>query len=226
MTVHLLDRPIRAALTTRHRDLAEGGPRALRYQRDISPFITAVDDSDEALAELGTLVPDAGFAILARADRQPVPPGAVAEMVAEAVQMVAVRPRSPGTAFSFLELSDADAPEMLELARLTKPGPFESRTHQFGGYIGIRQEGRLVAMAGQRLQAPGYTEVSAVCTHPNYRGRGYGSFLMGVVAQRILERGETPFLHAFASNTSAIRLYEQLGYAVRTPMVVTVLRRA
>ena len=115
---------------------------------------------------------------------------------------------------------------MVELAALTKPGPFLIRTHELGGYIGIRDQGRLVAMAGERFKLPGFTEVSAVCTHPDYRGRGYAAALTLAVATRIAARGETPFLHTFASNINAIRLYEKLGFVLRTPMSVTVLRRA
>jgi predicted GNAT family acetyltransferase len=135
----------------------------------------------------------------------------VAEHVLSGVQMVAENVLAPDEGVAYLDLGDQDAPEMVALVALTKPGPFEARTHVFGGYVGIRHEGKLVAMAGQRLQVPGYTEVSAVCTHPDFRGRGYGSFLLLTVAQRIKARGETPFLHTFASNTGAIRLYERLA---------------
>lgn len=224
--LHPLDRPIRAALTTRHRNLAEGGPRALRYLPDISCFAAAVDDSDESLEQLGSLIEPGGSMIVVGAGGHPVPPGTVADRVAAAVQMVAASVTAPAREFAFLELGDDDAADMLELATLTRPGPFAMRTHRFGGYIGIRHESRLVAMAGQRMQAPGFTEVSAVCTHPDHRGQGYGSFLLQVVAARIRERGESAFLHAYASNVNAIRLYEALGFRRRADMTVVVLRRA
>jgi predicted GNAT family acetyltransferase len=164
--------------------------------------------------------------ILAKRGQNPVPAGTVAEHVSTAVQMVAPSVSPPEDVFPFVELTEADGPEMLALATLTKPGPYARRTHEFGGYIGIRHEGRLVAMAGHRLQAPGYNEVSALCTHPDYRGRGYGGFLLRVVSQRIVDRGETPFLHAYASNVNAIRLYETLGFVHRSNLTVTVLRHA
>jgi predicted GNAT family acetyltransferase len=157
--------------------------------------------------------------------RSPLPPGTRAEIEAEGVQMVA-RDLLPPPDMDVIALSVADAPEMVELAALTKPGPFLARTHELGGYIGIREQGRLIAMAGERFKVPGYTEVSAVCTHPDHRGKGYAGALTLIVAARIAGRGETPFLHTFAANTVAIRLYERLGFVLRTAMAVTVLRRA
>jgi len=100
---------------------------------------------------------------------------------------------------------------MLALATLTRPGPFFDRTHQLGDFLGVRIEGQLVAMAGERMKPLGFTEVSVVCTHPDHRGRGYAGALMRLVAARILDHGETPFLHAYASNRGAIALYETRG---------------
>ena len=222
---HFLDQPILTALRTRHTHLAQGGPLAFRYHPDISPLAAVADDSEEALAGLAALIVPGDIVILARVGENPVPPGTVAEHVTPAVQMIAATVSPPEDQIPFQELSAADGSEMLALATLTKPGPYARRTHEFGGYIGIRQEGRLVAMAGQRMQAPGYTEVSAVCTHPDFRGRGYGSFLLRVVAARIKAAGETPYLHAYASNVQAIRLYETLGFVHRSINSVTVLRR-
>ena len=104
---------------------------------------------------------------------------------------------------------------MLDLAARTRPGPFLPRTIEFGGYLGIRQEGVLAAMAGERFHPPGWTEVSAVCTDPKFRGQGLGTRLTLAVAASILDRGDTPFLHASADNVSAIRLYQALGFRFR-----------
>lgn len=226
MTSHILDQPIRNALLTRHKNLSEGGPLALRYQPDISPFATAVDDSAEALVALAALIPPKGMAMLVQAGEHQLPPGLVAENSFQVVQMVAGAVTATEAGIDVLELSDADAPEMLALALLTRPGPYNSRTHAFGGYIGIREGGRLAAMAGHRLKVPGYTEISAVCTHPDFRGRGYAGHLTRVVAARIAARGETPFLHTYAANATAIRLYERLGFVLRCHLEGIVLRHA
>lgn len=123
------------------------------------------------------------------------------------------------------QLSIADADEMLALTQLTKPGPFGKRTSELGAYLGIRDRGRLVAMAGERLRVPGFTEVSAVCTHPEFQGRGYARLLISAVIRRITERGDTPFLHVAQVNTRAIRVYEDLGFKTRILQTAVGLRR-
>jgi ribosomal protein S18 acetylase RimI-like enzyme len=122
-------------------------------------------------------------------------------------------------------LGREDVEEMLVLTELTKPGPFSRRTIEFGQYFGIRHEGRLVAMAGERLRVPGFTEVSAVCTHPEFTGRGYARAVMAKVMQGIVGRGECPFLHAAEENARAIGVYEELGFRVRWTGTVVVLGR-
>lgn len=124
-----------------------------------------------------------------------------------------------------VQLGDSDSPEMLELTTLTKPGPFGPRTHELGYYVGIRDRGKLVAMAGERLKVPGYTEVSAVCTHPDHLGKGYAASLMSEVMRCIRERGETPFLHVRADNARAIAIYERLGFRIKWEGHFAVLRR-
>ena len=112
-------------------------------------------------------------------------------------------------------LGDDDVPEMLALTALTNPGPFLPRTIEMGDYVGVRDEGKLVAMAGERFRVPGWTEVSAVCTAPTHRGRGLATRLLRAVAAGIEARGEGVFLHVVATNTGAIRLYEALGFSIR-----------
>jgi predicted GNAT family acetyltransferase len=139
--------------------------------------------------------------------------------------MLAERIAPAKAPFEVVALQEADAPQMLALATLTRPGPFSSATHRLGDFIGVKQDGVLVAMAGERMKPDGYTEVSGVCTHPDHRGQGYASGLMAIVARRILDRGETPFLHAYATNTGAIQLYEGLGFIIRRTVILTVLKR-
>lgn len=219
MPEHLLDRPIWHALTTRQSHLAEGAGPALRFQRDHALFAASPDESAESLASIGALVTATGPAILFQASGLGIPPGTVATKAAMGLQMVAESIAAPEQV-DFLDLGDADAPEMLALATLTEPGPFFERTHRLGDFIGVRHQGRLVAMAGERLRLPGYTEVSGVCTHPDFRGRGLAGRLMRVVATRILGRGERPFLHSYADNLGAIALYESLGFRTRSEMPI------
>src|ERR1700675_1159905 len=111
----------------------------------------------------------------------------------------------------FIPLTQSDVPEMLALTKLTKPGPFGARTHEMGDYFGIRTAGALAAMAGERLRLPGYTEISAVCTHPDHVGHGYASALMSMLMDRICSRGELPFLHVRPENARAIQVSQRLG---------------
>ncbi|MGE8095769.1 GNAT family N-acetyltransferase [Sphingomonas sp. NPDC085925] len=221
--MHPLDNPAWSALSSRQQHLARGAGLARRYDGDYATFATAVNHSDEPLAALGALVARTGPAIVLEKDPLPPVPDAIAQKHRMGVQMVAEHPAPADPDFAFLELGDADAAEMLALATLTEPGPFFARTHQLGQFIGIRHEGRLIAMAGERMKPFEFTEVSGVCTHPDFRGLGLAGKLMRVVAARIVARGEIPFLHAYADNASAIGLYERLGYRHRIDVNVTVL---
>ena len=157
------------------------------------------------------------------AELGPLPPGCVSRSDAPCHQMVLEHLHAPPSTHDFVPLTEADAPEMRALAELTRPGPFFSRTHQLGDFVGVKIDGRLVAMSGERMKVPGFTEVSAVCTHPDFRGRGYAGALMSHVASKILARGETPFLHSYAANTGAIALYEALGFRFRAAVTMRVL---
>ncbi len=140
------------------------------------------------------------------------------------VQMTAASlTASAGPELAFEALGDADAPEMLALATLTRPGPFRERTHRLGGFIGIRRAGRLVAMAGRRLRVDGFTELSGVCVHPDCRGQGLAGALSRIVVARIIEEGEQAFLHAYAGHEATVRLYQSLGFSVRARVTYTVM---
>lgn len=224
--MHPLDRPVWHSLSTHLEALSIGGPLARRFQRDINLFASARDDSPEALAALAGLVQPGEQVYLLQVPAIVVPPGCVPVKQAMGVQMVATRSlRDEGPFDDIVALGDTDAPEMLALARLTEPGPFLERTHTMGRFVGVRIDGRLAAMAGERMHLPGHTEVSGVCTHPDFRGRGLARRLSAAVAVAIEARGERPFLHAWRSNQAAITLYESLGFALRTDVNVTVLAR-
>lgn len=124
-----------------------------------------------------------------------------------------------------IRLTEDDVPDMLALIAITQPGPFLSRTVELGGYLGIRMNGLLVAMAGERMHLPGFCEVSAVCTHPDYRGRGFGGALTTMVAENIITRGELPFLHVAPANENARTLYEKLGFHLRAEPQLSILKR-
>ena len=162
---------------------------------------------------------------LVQVPRIVLPPGLETVKAAQAVQMLAMRPLVPDRGEDLQVLGDADAAEMLALATLTEPGPFLARTHTMGRFIGIRMAGRLAAMAGERMRFPGHVEVSGVCTHPDFRGRGLARRLSAAVTADIQRRGEQPFLHAWTTNTAAIALYESLGFVVRAAVNVAMLKR-
>ena len=132
----------------------------------------------------------------------------------------------PAANLDIFDLGPDDSAEMLALATLTRPGPFMARTPELGDFVGVKVDGRLVAMAGERMKPDGMTEVSGVCTDPDHRGRGYAAALMRVVMGRIRARGEVPFLHAYAANTGAIAIYERLGFRFRRELVMTRLTAA
>jgi predicted GNAT family acetyltransferase len=219
---HSLDRPAWTALCTGQQALVRGEGAALRYDGEYAVFAAVGDHAPASLTALGTLIDATGPAIVLQKDRLPPVPRTRLAKHRMGVQMVAETLSGAGD-IDFIELGDADAAEMLALATLTEPGPFFARTHRLGSFIGIRDSGRLVAMAGERMKPAGFTEVSGVCTHPDWRGRGYAGGLMRVVAARIVARGETPFLHAYADNRGAIALYESLGFRIRCEVNVTVL---
>jgi predicted GNAT family acetyltransferase len=220
---HPLDRPVWNALTSRQAHLAEGGHRALRIGVDYGLFAASRDLSNGDLAALTALIPQDGIVGILETCAIPAPPGATEVMRGDVHQMMAKHITTKEPRFDVIALSDNDADEMLALATLTEPGPFFRRTHHLGDFVGVRQQGKLVAMAGERLKLNGFTEISAVCTHPDWRGRGYAGGLMQIVAQRILARDETPFLHVYAGNSGAIALHETMGFCFRKALTFTVL---
>ena len=222
---HPLDRPVWRALTSRQAHLARGDARAVRLDPDYGPFAAAADASPGALAALAALVAQDDGVALIEAVPPPTPPGMMVERGGVLSQMIATKLTLKDPPCAITPLTEADAAAMFALATLTEPGPFAARTHQLGDFIAVMVDGRLAAMAGERMKPAGFTEVSAVCTHPDFRGQGYAAALTGVVAARILARGETPFLHVYPHNTGAIAVYEALGFCLRRPMMLTVLAR-
>ena len=222
---HPLDRPVWNALKTRQASLARGDGQALRFAPEYGPFAAAEDNSPASQAALAGLAFGEDGLWLVEPREAAAPPGMTAALHAPCYQMIARQITQADCPFAVIALDEGDAMQMLTLATLTRPGPFASHTHRLGAFVGVKQYGRLVAMAGERMQPDGFTEVSGVCTHPEHRGQGYASALLRIVAERILARGETPFLHAYVTNTGAIELYKSLGFTYRRTVTLTVLKR-
>jgi ribosomal protein S18 acetylase RimI-like enzyme len=224
--MHPLDRPVWASLSTCHSDLSVGNALARRYLPDINLFASACADTGAGLEALAALVGPGERVFVLQVPEIGVPAELYPVRRARGVQLVATKSVNADAArHELVKLTDADAPEMLALATLTEPGPFLARTHAMGCFLGIRIAGRLAAMAGERFRFPGYTELSGVCTHPDFRGRGLARTLSAAVAANIEARGERPFLHAWKTNLPAIALYESLGFEWRAEVDVAVFER-
>lgn len=223
---HPLDRPIWTSLATRQQPLGFGDDRARRFDPGYASFAAAADRSPESGAALVDLIRAHGEAALVEAARPDVPAGLEVLSQASLWQMVAEDLKIVRPTFDWEPLTDADGPQILALATLTRPGPFYGRTHQLGDFVGVKQDGRLIAMAGERMKPTGFTEVSGVCVHPDHRGHGYAAGLMSLVAEKIVRRGETPFLHVYDHNAPAIAIYHGLGYRLRQVMTMLMVRAA
>ena len=219
-----LDRPVWSMLTGPQAALALGDDLAVRIDPGFGPFAAARDQSAEALAALGALAVTGEELWLVETDQWPVPPGMHMLRTARLVQMVADSPMPPQPGDAACDLLDErDAADMTALALATKPGPWGAMTRLYGQFYGIRDAGRLAAMAGERMRpALGLAEVSAVCTWPDYRGQGLAGQLIRRVMAGFTARGDLPFLHSYAENAKAIGLYQSLGFEIRREMVVTV----
>ena len=214
-----LQNSVYAALSGPHSTFAEVRGNARRYPTAVAPFLGLPDDpTDEDWADAAELLgPGTSGALMRPA--LPIPDGFKVVFDLDVVQFVA--PASlPAEDPEAVVLGPDDVPEMLALVALTDPGPFRTRTIELGTFLGLRRDGRLIAMAGTRFALPEYTEISGVCTHPDYQGQGLARRLVRAVAARITATGRTPFLHTAARNTAAIRLYDSLGFTVSSQMRV------
>jgi ribosomal protein S18 acetylase RimI-like enzyme len=204
------------------RHLADVAGNAGRFHRDVAPFSGLRDD--ESWEDLSALIGPGKPAILFT-PRLAVPDGWTTDVRFECLQLVADSVKERGREIDLVDLGPEDVPEMLELVDRTRPGPFSPRTIELGRYLGHRVDGRLVAMAGERMKCPGFVEVSAVCTTPESRGKGLAGALTLAAVEQIRANGDEAFLHVKNDNTNALRLYLSLGFTVRREIDVVIARR-
>lgn len=212
----VLDDPVGASLRGPHAHLAQRHGSAARYRPAVASFVAVPADVGEGdWADLAALLGSGGLADLFSSPATP-PADWVPVFSVAGLQLVAPGRTAPAVADpEVVELGADDLPDVLALVEETRPGPFRPRTVEMGTYLGIRHEGRLVAMVGERLRPPGWTEISAVCTAPDARGRGLAARLVRALTARIEARDERAFLHVVAGNTGALELYLRLGFQVR-----------
>ncbi|MAP93542.1 MAG: GNAT family N-acetyltransferase [Ponticaulis sp.] len=231
MTEILLDRPVWGTLTGALSHLSVGGALARRFKRDVNVFAAAADTSSEAMDALFDVLPDEGSVYLMEAVPVRCPDGAQIMMERPGVQYISggsfldSPAINPIDGFPVQRMTDDDAADILELATLTKPGPFYANTHRMGDFFGIRIDGQLIAVAGERFRCGRYAEVSAVCVHPDFQGRGLRRHMTAVSAANIERRGDTPFIQAWADNAPAIGLYKSMGFVHRADVLVTEISR-
>jgi len=223
---HPLDQVIWRALISLNRNVAEGDHLALRYLAPIAPFAATIDTSTASFQSLLALLPADDRIALFTVDEISPPPFLPVLERGAVDQMVLAKTSAHHCSVPIVTLDARDVPDMQALVEATHPGPFGPRTIELGEYIGVRRQGILVAMAGERMRLDGFTEISAVCVHPSARGQGLAAELVSTLVRSIASRGETPFLHVFGSNRPAIELYLKLGFVLRRAMHLALLARA
>ena len=210
----MLDNPVWHSLTTQHAGLAITADGAAKYPAAVVPFAAVADTTDRAADQLTSLVEDEESVFLVGVAPAP-PPGWQLEPKKPVLQMICNEraPEIPGPPVT--RMTAAQAGDMLGLTALVFPGFFRPRTLDMGSYLGIYDGSRLAAMAGERMRLDGYQELSAVCTHPDYTGRGYAHRLLAILCNSAFDRGFTPFLHVYADNERAIGVYRRLSFVDR-----------
>lgn len=215
MDFDFLDNPIWNSLATCHARFAIGGGLAKKYPVAIGPFAGVREITRAAFAELEQVIDEDEQVYLVGLE-EPFPTELCVEHHAPITQMVAQdRVNIPAVNQSIITLTESDVPDMLDLIELTFPGYFRPQTYKLGTYFGIVDDGKLIAMAGERMSMTGFREISAVCTHPDYRGRGFAQHLMALLIDKLFDENITPFLHVDVDNEKAKGVYRKLGFFER-----------
>jgi predicted GNAT family acetyltransferase len=222
MDLNVLDNPIWHALANEHNKFSLGGHNAKRYPADVAPFAALRINTSQAFNELAaTLDPGQAVALFTKAE--PTLPRGWDVVRQRAIDQMMCTTVDESEKFQPVRLTPADVQEMMALAKLTEPGPFAEQTIAMGAFFGVRSvEGQLIAMAGTRLALPRFTEISAVCTHPDHAGKGYARALVAFLSKRVLNEGRIPFLHVKGENRAA-RVYERVGFTHRTSITLSVI---
>lgn len=222
----VLDNPVWHALNTGNSHLARGNDNVKYFDIEVSPFVAMANVNDENFNELHNELPAGRINFLAHTRLITLPPQWKLIACVHGYQMVHDQIIfAAGADIQSSELSTEHADDMISLAKLTNPGPFSSRTIGFGHYRGIWNNSKLIAMAGQRMQPHNYAEISAVCTHPDHAGKGYARQLLAEQISRIRAASMTPFLHVKYDNERAVKLYEGLGFVVRSDMYFYIFKK-
>ncbi|MFM0454657.1 GNAT family N-acetyltransferase [Paraburkholderia nemoris] len=222
-TEEYLANPVWIALTEAPPAFVERREGAARYRPEFAPFGATQNYTAQSVSQVAAMLQPGQRLSFFTADKPNLPAGFDVVREAVANQMVAANRLTVSSDERIVRLGADDAADMLRLAGLTEPGPFNARTNELGHFFGIREDGQLVAMAGERMTAGKYIEISAVCTHPEWRGRGLGRLLMEHLSAAIREREKVPFLHVFTNNVSAVRLYRELGFRVARTLQLTAI---
>jgi ribosomal protein S18 acetylase RimI-like enzyme len=224
--LRLLDNIMWNCLSGPHAHYSIGTDSTRRYARGFSPIVACADPDRPDFVVLETLF-DSGESFYIDLWTGPTPAGWTLDREAKMLKMVWQGTAPPEDAApDAVRLLPEHYAAALDLAKLTNPGPFGIRTPELGEYFGYFADGRLIAMAGERLCAGDLQEISGVCTHPDYLGRGYASRLTLKLVHRQRQRARTPFLHVVSHNDGARALYEKLGFRIYRETVLRVLTRA
>lgn len=224
---HVLDNPAWSALISGNNNLSFGNEQVKYFDREVSPFAAFKENSEENFQALYDLIPEGRVLLFILPVEMEIPsPWKVLNCI-KGIQMICdTKIEQNESSLKLIPLAEEHVPQMLDLTKLTNPGPFAPRTIDFGHYQGIFDDEKLVAMAGQRLHVFNYAEISAVCTHPDYLGRGYAKQLLIHQINRIKAASEIPFLHVRYDNDRAIKVYESLGFSTRREIYFYVMQKA